>query len=148
MTPAEEKIEVLLIEDNPGDVRLIKEGLKDSRIINRIIVVNDGEEASEFLHKRGPYTDAPTPDIILLDLNLPRKDGRELLAEIKKDDQLKRIPVVVLTSSNAESDVTMAYQLHANSYLRKPLNLAEFVTMIQSFEQFWLTRAILPTKYS
>jgi chemotaxis family two-component system response regulator Rcp1 len=148
VTPEDKKIEILLIEDNPGDVRLIKEGLKDSRIINHISVVYDGEEATEFLHKRGRYTGIHTPDIILLDLNLPRKDGRELLAEIKQDEELKRIPVVVLTSSNAEGDITMAYQLHANSYLRKPLDLSEFVAMIQSFEQFWLTRAILPTKYT
>jgi chemotaxis family two-component system response regulator Rcp1 len=148
MTPEDKRVEILLIEDNPGDVRLIREGLKDSRIINHISVVHDGEEATEFLHKRGQYSDVLTPDIILLDLNLPRKDGRELLAEIKKDEELKRIPVVVLTSSNAEADITMAYQLHANSYLRKPLDLSEFVVMIQSFEQFWLTRAILPLKYT
>jgi chemotaxis family two-component system response regulator Rcp1 len=148
MTPEDKKIEILLIEDNPGDVRLIREGLKDSRIINHINVVYDGEEATEFLCKQGRYTEVPTPDIILLDLNLPRKDGRELLADIKQDEELKRIPVVILTSSNADADITMAYKLHANSYLRKPLDLSEFVAMIQSFEQFWLTRAILPLKYT
>jgi chemotaxis family two-component system response regulator Rcp1 len=146
LTPAEEKVEILLIEDNPGDVRLIREGLRNSRVINQIHVVQDGEEASNFLFKNDGYRDAPTPDIILLDLNLPKKDGRTLLAEIKKDELLQRIPIVILTSSKAESDIDMAYQLHANSYLRKPLDLAEFVAMIQSFEQFWLTRVILPRK--
>ncbi len=148
MTHYDEKVEILLIEDNPGDVRLIKEGLKDSRIINKISVVYDGEEASDFLFRKGKYADAPRPDIILLDLNLPKKDGRELLAELKRDPELKQIPVVILTSSSAEADITMAYQLHANSYLQKPLDLSEFVTMIQSFEQFWLSRAILPKKTS
>jgi chemotaxis family two-component system response regulator Rcp1 len=146
LTPAEEKVEILLIEDNPGDVRLIKEGLRDSRVINHIHVVQDGEEATNFLFKNNGYKDVPTPDIILLDLNLPKKDGRALLADIKKDERLQRIPIVILTSSKAESDIDMAYQLHANSYLRKPLDLSEFVAMIQSFEQFWLTRVILPRK--
>jgi chemotaxis family two-component system response regulator Rcp1 len=146
MTPEEKKVEILLIEDNPGDVRLISEGLKGSRIFNHISVVYDGEEASDFLFKRGKYWNAPTPDIILLDLNLPKKDGRKLLAEIKQDQKLQRIPVVVLTSSNAEADISMAYQLHANSYLQKPLDLSEFMAMIQSFEQYWLTRVILPIK--
>jgi chemotaxis family two-component system response regulator Rcp1 len=148
MTPEERIVEILLIEDNPGDVRLISEGLSRSRITNHISVVFDGEAASDFLFKRGHYTEAPTPDIILLDLNLPKKDGRKLLAEIKQDDALRQIPVVVLTSSNAEGDITMAYQLHANSYLQKPLDLAEFTAMIQSFEQYWLTRVILPVKTS
>ena len=103
MTPAEEKVEILLIEDNPGDVRLIKEGLKDSRVINHIHVVQDGEEATNFLFKNNGYKDVPTPDIILLDLNLPKKDGRALLADIKKDEQLQRIPIVILTSSKAEA---------------------------------------------
>jgi len=146
MRPESEKVEILLIEDNPGDVRLISEGLKHSKISNHISIVYDGEEASQFLYKEGRFENAPTPDIILLDLNLPKKDGRKLLAEIKEDDILKRIPVVVLTSSNAEADITMAYQLHANSYLQKPLDLSEFMAMIQSFEQYWLTRVILPIK--
>jgi chemotaxis family two-component system response regulator Rcp1 len=146
LTPADEKVEILLIEDNPGDVRLIKEGLRDSRVINQIHVVQDGEEASNFLFKNDGYKNVPTPDIILLDLNLPKKDGRTLLAEIKKDEKLQRIPIVILTSSKAESDIDMAYQLHANSYIRKPLDLAEFIAMIQAFEQFWLTRVILPRK--
>ncbi|NTV00339.1 MAG: response regulator [Methanoregulaceae archaeon] len=148
MTPEEKKVEILLIEDNPADVRLIIEGLKDSRIVNHISVVQDGEEAGDFLFRRERYTDAPTPDIILLDLNLPKKDGRKLLAEIKQDARLQQIPVVVLTSSSAESDISIAYQLHANSYLQKPLDLTEFMAMIQSFEQYWLTRVILPVKSS
>jgi two-component system, chemotaxis family, response regulator Rcp1 len=146
MTQEEKKVEILLVEDNPGDVRLISEGLQGSRIVNHISVVQDGEEASDFLFKRGRYRDAPTPDIILLDLNLPKKDGRKLLAEIKQDNNLQQIPVVILTSSSAESDINMAYQLHANSYLQKPLDLTEFMAMIQSFEQYWLTRVILPVK--
>jgi chemotaxis family two-component system response regulator Rcp1 len=146
MTPEDKIVEILLVEDNPGDVRLISEGLNKSRIVNHISVVYDGEEASDFLFKKGRYEQAPTPDIILLDLNLPKKDGRKLLAEIKHTETLQRIPVVVLTSSNAEADITMAYQLHANSYLQKPLDLAEFTAMIQSFEQYWLTRVILPVK--
>jgi chemotaxis family two-component system response regulator Rcp1 len=146
MIPEDKIVEILLVEDNPGDVRLISEGLNKSRIVNHISVVYDGEEASDFLFKKGRYEQAPTPDIILLDLNLPKKDGRKLLAEIKHTETLQRIPVVVLTSSNAEADITMAYQLHANSYLQKPLDLAEFTAMIQSFEQYWLTRVILPVK--
>ncbi|MDD1718410.1 MAG: response regulator [Methanoregulaceae archaeon] len=137
-------VEILLVEDNPGDVRLTKEGLKDSRIVNHIHVVGDGVEAMAFLRKEGKYEDAPRPDLILLDLNLPRKDGRELLAEIKGDRDLKRIPVVVLTSSKAEQDVVMAYDLHANCYIRKPINLNEFSTMMQNFEQFWLAMVTLP----
>ncbi len=137
-------VEILLVEDNPGDVRLTKEGLKDSRIVNHIHVVGDGVEAMAFLRREGKYEEAPRPDLILLDLNLPRKDGRELLAEIKGDRDLKRIPVVVLTSSKAEQDVVMAYDLHANCYIRKPINLNEFSTMMQNFEQFWLAMVTLP----
>ncbi len=137
-------VEILLVEDNPGDVRLTKEGLKDSRMVTHIHVVGDGVEAMAFLRKEGKYEEAPRPDLILLDLNLPRKDGRELLAEIKGDRDLKRIPVVVLTSSKAEQDVVMAYDLHANCYIRKPINLNEFSTMMQNFEQFWLAMVTLP----
>jgi chemotaxis family two-component system response regulator Rcp1 len=137
-------LDVLLIEDNPGDVRLIREGLKDSRIISRINVVEDGEEAMEYLRCSGRYAGVSHPDIILLDLNLPKKDGREILAEIKQDPELRRIPVVVLTSSKAEQDIIRAYELHANCYLTKPLDLSEFTVMIQSFEQFWLSRVTLP----
>ena len=137
-------VDILLVEDNPGDVRLTKEGLKDSRIVSGINVVGDGVEAMEFLRHEGKYENAPRPDLILLDLNLPRKDGRELLAEIKSDKDLKRIPVVVLTSSKAEQDVVMAYDLHANCYIRKPINLREFSQMMQQFEQFWLAMVTLP----
>lgn len=145
MVPVEKKLEILLIEDNRGDVRLIKDGLKNSRIINHISVVGDGEEAMAFLARKGRYTGAVRPDIILLDLNLPRKDGREVLAEIKQDESLRTIPVVVLTSSRAENDILMTYQLHANCFLTKPLDLSEFTSMIQSFEQFWLSRVVLPS---
>ncbi len=144
MAKEEEKIEILLIEDNPGDVRLIREGLKGSTIVGHISVVEDGEAAMEFLYRKGRFAEAPVPDIILLDLNLPKKDGREVLAEIKQNDELKRIPVVVLTSSQAEQDITMTYELHANCYLTKPLDLSEFNTMIHSFEQFWLARVVFP----
>lgn len=141
---SERQVEILLVEDNPGDVRLTKEGLKDSRIVNHIHVVGDGVEAIEFLKREGRYVHAPRPDLILLDLNLPKKDGRELLAEIKGDQDLKRIPVIVLTSSKAEQDVVMAYDLHANCYVRKPINLREFSLMMQQFEQFWLAMVTLP----
>jgi chemotaxis family two-component system response regulator Rcp1 len=144
MAKEEEKIEILLVEDNPGDVRLIREGLKGSKIVGHISVVEDGEAAMEFLYRKGRFTEAPIPDIILLDLNLPKKDGREVLAEIKQNDELKRIPVVVLTSSQAEQDITMTYELHANCYLTKPLDLSEFNAMIHSFEQFWLARVVFP----
>jgi two-component system, chemotaxis family, response regulator Rcp1 len=145
MVPEEKKLEILLIEDNPGDVRLIKDGLKNSRIINHISVVGDGEEAMAYLAGAGHHSGAIRPDIILLDLNLPRKDGREVLAEIKQDESLRLIPVVVLTSSKAEKDILMTYQLHANCFLTKPLDLSEFTSMIQSFEQFWLYRVVLPS---
>jgi chemotaxis family two-component system response regulator Rcp1 len=144
MAKEDEKIEILLVEDNPGDVRLIREGLKGSTIVGHISVVEDGEAAMEFLYRKGRFTEAPIPDIILLDLNLPKKDGREVLAEIKQNDELKRIPVVVLTSSQAEQDITMTYELHANCYLTKPLDLSEFNAMIHSFEQFWLARVVFP----
>jgi chemotaxis family two-component system response regulator Rcp1 len=144
MAKEDEKIEILLVEDNPGDVRLIREGLKGSTIVGHISVVEDGEAAMEFLYRKGRFTEAPIPDIILLDLNLPKKDGREVLAEIKQNDELKRIPVVVLTSSQAEQDITMTYGLHANCYLTKPLDLSEFNAMIHSFEQFWLARVVFP----
>jgi chemotaxis family two-component system response regulator Rcp1 len=145
MVPEEKRLEILLIEENPGDVRLIKDGLKNSRIINHISVVGDGEEAMAFLARTGRHSGALRPDIILLDLNLPRKDGREVLAEIKQDESLRTIPIVVLTSSKAEKDILMTYKLHANCFLTKPLELSEFTSMIQSFEQFWLSRVVLPS---
>jgi two-component system, chemotaxis family, response regulator Rcp1 len=145
MVPDEKKLEILLIEDNHGDVRLIKNGLKNSRIINNISVVGDGEEAIAYLTRAGGYSGAIRPDIILLDFTLPRKDGREVLTEIKKDESLRQIPVVVLISSKSEKDVLMTYQLHANCFLTKPLDLSEFTSMIQSFEQFWLAKAVIPS---
>ena len=145
MAPDEKKLEILLIGDNPGDVRLITDGLKTSRIINHISVIRDGEEAMAYHARTGRHSGAIRPDIILLDLTLPRKDGREVLAEIKQDESLRLIPVVVLTSSNAEKDILLTYQLHANCFLTKPLDLSEFTSMIQSFEQFWLSRGVLPS---
>jgi two-component system, chemotaxis family, response regulator Rcp1 len=136
--------EILLVEDNPGDADLARETLTVSKIKNNLYVVNDGEKAMDFLKKRGEYTSVPRPDIILLDLNLPRKDGREVLAEIKQDDDLKRIPVVILTSSKADEDVIKSYNLHANCYITKPLDFSQFTKVVQSIENFWLTIVKLP----
>lgn len=137
-------IEILMIEDNPGDVRLTQEALKENKMYNRLHVVSDGVEAMAFLRHEGRYADAPRPDLILLDLNLPKKDGREVLAEIKADENLKRIPVVVLTSSQAEEDVLRTYNLHANCYVTKPVDLDQFIRVVQSIEEFWLTIVKLP----
>jgi CheY-like chemotaxis protein len=135
---------ILLVEDNPGDVRLTIEALKEGKILNEVRVVEDGVEALDFLHRAGKYADAPPPDLILLDLNLPRKDGREVLAEIKEDEQLKKIPVVVLTTSAAERDILRAYNLHANCYITKPVDLEQFIHVVQLIEDFWLTIVKLP----
>jgi two-component system, chemotaxis family, response regulator Rcp1 len=135
---------ILLVEDNPGDVRLTMEALKEGKILNEVRVVEDGVEAMDFLHRTGKYTDAPRPDLILLDLNLPKKDGREVLAEIKEDDSLKKIPVVVLTTSAAERDILRAYNLHANCYITKPVDLDQFIHVVQLIEDFWLTIVKLP----
>jgi CheY-like chemotaxis protein len=137
-------IEILLIEDNPGDVRLTIEALKDSKIRNRLSVVKEGVEAMTFLRQQAQYADAPRPDLILLDLNLPRKDGREVLAEIKQDSKLKSIPVVILTTSDAKPDIVRAYDLHANCYITKPVDLDQFMHIVQSIEEFWLTIVRLP----
>ena len=137
-------IAILLAEDSPGDVRLTREALKEARIMNALHVVEDGIEAMEFLRKTGKHTDAPLPDLILLDLNMPRMDGREVLAEIKKDENLMRIPVVVLTTSKAEEDIVRSYSLHANAYVTKPVGLAGFLKVIQSIEQFWLAVVTFP----
>lgn len=137
-------IEILLVEDNPGDVRLTREALKDGKVLNRLNVVTDGVEAMEYLRRKGQYAAAPRPDVILLDLNLPRKDGREVLAELKTDPDLKRIPVVVLTTSDAEKDVLRAYDLHANCYITKPMDLMQFTTVVRAAEDFWLTIVKLP----
>lgn len=139
-----EPIEVLLVEDNPGDVRLTQEVLKDGKIRNHLSVASDGAEAMEFLHRRGRYSDAPKPDVILLDLNLPKKDGREVLAEIKADPDLRRIPVIILTTSEAELDVMSAYDQHANCYITKPVDLVQFETVVRSIEGFWFDIVHLP----
>jgi len=139
-------IDVLLVEDNPGDVRLTQEALKEGRLEIELSVTPDGVEALEFLHQTGKYTDAPRPDLILLDLNLPRKSGREVLSEIKSDPELKNIPVLVMTTSTAEQDISRAYSLNANCYIAKPLELEDFIAVVQSIEDFWLTKASLPAK--
>ena len=139
-------VDILLVEDNPGDVRLTKEALKDAKVLNEIYVARDGVEAMEFLHHEGSFANVPTPDLILLDLNLPRKDGREVLAEIKKDPKLKHIPVVVLTTSKADEDIIKTYNLHANAYITKPVDLNRFVEIMHSLEEFWLTIVKLPPK--
>jgi len=138
-------IDILLVEDNLGDARLAMEALKESKIKNNLHNVTDGEEASDFLFRRGKYVNAVRPDLILLDLNLPKKDGRELLAEIKHSPELKRIPVVILTTSKAEEDIIKTYDLHANCYITKPLDLNQFMKVIKSIEEFWLTIVVLPT---
>lgn len=137
-------VEILLVEDNEADVRLTREALKENKVANILHVVGDGEEAIAFLRQKGKYTDAPRPDLILLDLNLPKKDGREVLAEIKVDDDLKRIPVVVLTISKAEEDILKSYNLHANCYITKPIDLNQFMKVVQSIEDFWLALVKLP----
>jgi chemotaxis family two-component system response regulator Rcp1 len=137
-------VEILLVEDNPGDVRLTKEALKEGKVYNNLHWAKDGVEALEFLKRQGKHADAPRPDIILLDLNLPRKDGREVLALIKKDNDLKNIPVVVLTTSEAEEDVLKSYELHANCFVTKPVDLEKFIHVVQSIDRFWLTVVTLP----
>jgi chemotaxis family two-component system response regulator Rcp1 len=137
-------IEILLVEDNPGDVRLTKEALKEGKVYSNLHTVKDGVEAMEFLRREGKYKDVPRPDIILLDLNLPRKDGREVLEEIKSDEKLKRIPVVVLTTSKAEEDVLRTYNLHANCYVTKPVDLEKFMVVVKSIDVIWLTVVTLP----
>lgn len=137
-------IEILLVEDNPGDVRLTEEAFREGKVRNNLYVAKDGIEALEFLRREGPYKKAVRPDLILLDLNLPRMDGRELLAEIKDDDDLKRIPVVILTTSKAEEDVLKTYNLHANCYITKPVDLDQFITVVQAIEGFWMTIVKLP----
>lgn len=137
-------IEILMVEDNPGDVRLTREALKDAKVSNTLHVVEDGVTALDFLYRRGEYGTALRPDLILLDLNLPRKNGREVLEEIKQDDRLKTIPVVILTTSQAEEDVLRAYRLHANCYITKPVDFAQFNKIVRTIEEFWLTIVTLP----
>ena len=132
-------VDILLVEDNPGDVRLAQEAVKESKVRNKLFVVNDGVEAMDFLRRQDQYADAPRPDLILLDLNLPRKSGREVLAEIKTDETLKRIPVVVLTVSRAEEDIIKSYNQYANCYITKPLDFNQFIEVTKAIEGFWLT---------
>ncbi|MBZ5521789.1 MAG: response regulator [Acidobacteriia bacterium] len=139
-------IEILLVEDNPGDVRLIKEAFRDSKIVNGISCAVDGVEALDFLHRQGKYAEANRPDLVLLDLNLPRKDGREVLAEIKADPDLKRIPVVILTSSKSEEDILKTYNLHANCYITKPIDLEKFIGVAKAIENFWVSIVKLPPR--
>jgi CheY-like chemotaxis protein len=137
-------IEILLVEDNPGDVRLVKEVMKDAKVANSLHVAEDGEEAMAMLRREGKYSGSVRPDLILLDLNLPGKDGREVLREIKTDENLRRIPVVVLTTSSAEEDIIRSYSDYANSYITKPINLNQFINVVKSIENFWLTIVKLP----
>lgn len=137
-------VEILLVEDNPGDERLTREALKEGKVYSNLHWAKDGVEALEFLRRQGPHRDAPRPDIILLDLNLPKKDGREVLSDIKNDDALKHIPVVVLTTSKAEEDVLRSYELHANCYVTKPVDLDKFIVVVKSIDRFWLTVVTLP----
>ena len=137
-------VEILLVEDNPGDVRLTQEALKEGKVYSNLHWAKDGVEALEFLKREGKHANAPRPDIILLDLNLPKKDGREVLAVIKRDAELKQIPVVVLTTSKAEEDVLKSYELHANCYVTKPVDLEKFIQVVQSIDRFWLTVVTLP----
>ena len=139
-------IEILLVEDNPGDVRLIVEALRDGKVQNKLHIAKDGMEATAFLHREGEYADALYPDLILLDLNLPKKSGPEVLAEIKEDPALKHIPVVILTSSQEEEDIVKTYNLHANCYVTKPIDLEQFIMVVKSISDFWLTIVKLPTE--
>lgn len=137
-------INILLVEDNPGDARLTMEALRDAKVRNELSVVADGVEAMAFLRRENGYGDAPRPDLILLDLNLPRKDGRQVLEEIKQDAGLQRIPVAVLTTSQAEKDILTSYNLHANCYITKPVDLDEFIRVVKGVEEFWLSIVKLP----
>ena len=144
--PTAAPIDILMVEDNLGDARLTQEALKESKMLNNLFHAKDGVEAMEFLRKEGKFKDMPTPDIILLDLNLPRKDGREVLAELKAIPKLKNIPVVVLTTSDAEQDILMSYNLHANCYITKPVDLDKFIEIVRGIENFWLSIVKLPSQ--
>jgi len=139
-------IEILMVEDNPGDVRLTVEALKEGKVRNNFHTAEDGEEALAYLRQEGRYAGAPRPDLVLLDLNLPKKSGREVLAEIKEDPDLRRIPVVILTVSQAEQDIVKSYNLHANCYISKPVDLEQFLEVVKSIENFWLTVVKLPPR--
>jgi len=146
VTHAIRPIEVLLVEDNPGDVRLMQEALKDAKVRNNLHVVNDGDEAMSFLRRQEKYSDSPEPDLIMLDLNLPGKDGREVLQEIKTHPALMHIPVVIVTTSSAEEDILESYSLHANCFVKKPVNLEQFIKVVHAIEDFWFTIVKLPRK--
>ena len=137
-------IDILLVEDNPGDVRLTKEAFKEGKVRNNLHAVEDGMEAMAFLRKEGKYADVPRPDLILLDLNMPRKSGREVLAEVKSDEDLKSIPIVVLTTSKAEEDVLKSYNMHANCYITKPVDMDQFTKVVKTIEEFWFSIVRLP----
>lgn len=139
-------INILLVEDNPGDVDLTREALEAAKVANRLFVCEDGEQALDFLFRRGEYADVPRPDLILLDLNLPKKSGQEVLEEIRADAELTKVPVVILTTSQADEDVCHAYRLHANCYVMKPVNFKQFLKVIQAIEEFWLEVVKLPAK--
>lgn len=148
MSPRElQPVEILLVEDSPTDILLAKEALEDSKLVNKLSTVPDGVEAMAFLRREGPYCDAPRPGLILLDLNLPKKDGREVLAEIKSDEKLMRIPVVVLTTSKSEADVLKAYGLHANCYIVKPVDFEKFADVVKYIENFWFAVVTLPVEH-
>lgn len=139
-------IEILLVEDNPGDIRLAQEAFKESNVCNNLHVVEDGREAIDFLRKKGKYADTPRPDIILLDLNLPVIDGRDVLAEIKEDKSLRSVPVLVLTTSRAEEDVIKSYNMHANCFITKPVDMERFIEVVKTIEEFWFNIVKLPMR--
>ncbi|MDP9183660.1 MAG: response regulator [Actinomycetota bacterium] len=144
--PATQPIEVLLVEDDPGDVLMTQEAFTDYKIANNLTVVTNGEDAIAYLRKLGRFSDVLTPDLVLLDLNLPRRDGREVLREVKGDPDLRRIPIVVLTTSEAEEDVLASYDLHANAYVRKPVDFDQFVTAVRAIDEFFITVVRLPSR--
>ncbi len=145
-TERSKPVEILLVEDNPGDVRLTMEALKEGKVYNKLHVAPDGVAALAFMRREGRYAEAPRPDLILLDLNLPKKDGREVLEEIKNDPDLRRIPVVILTTSQAEQDILKSYNLHANCYITKPVDLEQFIHVIKTVDSFWLSIVKLPSE--
>jgi CheY-like chemotaxis protein len=142
--PESRAIDILLVEDDPGDELITREAFEHNKIKNTLHVARDGQEGLDFLYRRGPYTDAPTPDLILLDLNLPKYDGRQLLEKIKSDDQLCHIPVVVLTTSSAEEDILRSYKLHANAYVTKPVDLDQFMNAVRQIDEFFVQVVRLP----
>ncbi|OGW39849.1 MAG: response regulator [Nitrospirae bacterium GWD2_57_9] len=139
-------VEILMVEDNPGDVLLMEEALREGKLSNNLYIANNGDEAMDFLKKRGKFKDAVRPDLIMLDLNLPRKDGREVLAEVKNDPELKKIPIVIVTTSGSEEDIDKTYSLHANCYVTKPVGVRQFFEVVKNIESFWFSIVKLPSK--